>query len=119
MAIDGHNGVRTLRVLIVDDHDVVHWGFRVMLGQHAVGRAQAQRPHRRRRRSRWRERYEPHVALVDLFVGEESGPEIAERLRAARAAAADPADLRRRADLAERRQGRRRGGIRAEGLAGD
>ena len=25
-------------------------------------------------------RYEPHVALVDLFVGEESGAEIAERL---------------------------------------
>jgi two-component system response regulator DesR len=26
-------------------------------------------------------RYEPHVAVVDLFVGEESGPEISERLR--------------------------------------
>jgi two-component system response regulator DesR len=28
-------------------------------------------------------RYEPHVAVVDLFVGEESGPEICERLRQA------------------------------------
>jgi two-component system response regulator DesR len=27
-------------------------------------------------------RYEPHVALVDLFLGGESGPEICERLRA-------------------------------------
>ena len=27
-------------------------------------------------------RYEPHVALVDLFLGGESGPEISERLRA-------------------------------------
>jgi two-component system response regulator DesR len=27
-------------------------------------------------------RYEPHVALVDLFVGQESGAEISERLRA-------------------------------------
>ena len=24
---------RRLRVLVVDDHDVVHWGFRLMLGQ--------------------------------------------------------------------------------------
>lgn len=29
-------------------------------------------------------RYEPHVALVDLFLGDESGPEICERLRAER-----------------------------------
>src|SRR5215467_985562 len=28
------------------------------------------------------QRYEPHVALVDLFVGQESGAEICERLRA-------------------------------------
>ena len=24
---------RRLRVLVVDDHDVVHWGFRVLLGE--------------------------------------------------------------------------------------
>ena len=24
---------RKLRVLIVDDHEVVHWGFRLMLGE--------------------------------------------------------------------------------------
>ena len=72
-----------LRVLVVDDHDVVHWGFRLMLaelpwverclsartGDEAVALAQ---------------RYEPHVALVDLFVGEESGPDISERLHVAR-----------------------------------
>jgi DNA-binding NarL/FixJ family response regulator len=68
-----------MRVLVVDDHDVVHWGIRLML---------AELP--------WVERclsarnadeafalahdYAPHVALVDLFVGEESGPEICERL---------------------------------------
>jgi DNA-binding NarL/FixJ family response regulator len=71
-----------LSVLVVDDHEVVHWGFRLML---------AQQP--------WVERclsasngeqavalvgrYRPHVALVDLFIGEESGAEICERLRAA------------------------------------
>jgi DNA-binding NarL/FixJ family response regulator len=70
-----------LRVLVVDDHDVVHWGFRLMLTQ-----------------QRWVERclsaqngiealelaarYRPHVALVDLFIGEESGADVCERIRA-------------------------------------
>ena len=68
-----------LRVLVVDDHDVVQWGFRLMLGE-----------------LEWVERYlsarngdealdltrqhAPDVALVDLFLGEESGPEVCERL---------------------------------------
>jgi two-component system response regulator DesR len=74
---------RALRVLVVDDHDVVHWGFRLMLselpwvercisartGEEAVALAR---------------RHNPDVALVDLFVGEESGPEICERLHLAR-----------------------------------
>jgi DNA-binding NarL/FixJ family response regulator len=71
-----------LSVLVVDDHDVVHWGFRLMLtelpwverclsaqsGTDAVALAV---------------RYRPHVALVDLFIGEESGAEICEQLREA------------------------------------
>ena len=71
---------RQLGVLVVDDHEVVHWGLRLMLGQQpwvkrclsaltgdeAVELAQ---------------RYEPQVALVDLFVGQESGADICERLR--------------------------------------
>jgi DNA-binding NarL/FixJ family response regulator len=72
---------RRLRILVVDDHDVVHWGFRLMLGQmpwverclSARTGAEAVAVCRR---------YEPHVALVDLFLGGESGPEICERLRA-------------------------------------
>jgi DNA-binding NarL/FixJ family response regulator len=74
---------RRLRVLVVDDHDVVHWGFRVMLselpwverclsartGEEAIALAR---------------RHEPDVALVDLFVGEESGPQICESLHLAR-----------------------------------
>ena len=72
---------KRLRVLVVDDHDVVHWGFRLMLGQmpwvdrclSARTGAEALAVCRR---------YEPHVALVDLFLGSESGPEICERLRA-------------------------------------
>jgi two-component system response regulator DesR len=71
---------RKLCVLIVDDHDVVHWGFRLLFsqqpwvtrclsarsGQEAIGHTR---------------RFEPHVALVDLFVGDESGAEICEQLR--------------------------------------
>ncbi|MDX6686463.1 MAG: hypothetical protein QOF86_2591 [Baekduia sp.] len=74
---------RALRVLVVDDHDVVHWGFRLMLselpwvercisartGEEAIALAR---------------RHTPDVALVDLFVGEESGPEICEQLHLAR-----------------------------------
>jgi two-component system response regulator DesR len=70
-------------VLVVDDHDVVHWGFRLMLselpwvarcisartGEEAIALAR---------------RHAPDVALVDLFVGEESGPEICEQLHLAR-----------------------------------
>jgi two-component system response regulator DesR len=67
--------------MVVDDHDVIHWGFRLMLGQmpwverclSARTGAEAVAVCRR---------YEPHVALVDLFLGGESGPEICERLRA-------------------------------------
>jgi DNA-binding NarL/FixJ family response regulator len=72
---------KRLRVLIVDDHDVVHWGFRLMLGQTEwvercigarTGSEAVELCHR----------YEPHVALVDLFLGAESGAEVCERLRA-------------------------------------
>jgi DNA-binding NarL/FixJ family response regulator len=71
---------RRLRVLVVDDHDVVHWGFRLLLtdqtwverclsartGEEAIAMAR---------------RWEPHVALVDLFLGSESGADVCEALR--------------------------------------
>jgi DNA-binding NarL/FixJ family response regulator len=64
-----------LRVLIVDDHDVVHWGFRLMLGnQPWVERCISSRS--AAEAYALAARYKPHVALVDLFIGEESGPEI-------------------------------------------
>ncbi len=69
-----------LRVLVVDDHDVVHWGLRLMLSEQPwVEQCLAART--------GREALEharasaPHVALVDLFVGEESGAQICEALR--------------------------------------
>jgi two-component system response regulator DesR len=69
-----------LRVLVVDDHDVVHWGLRALLGaQPWVERCLA--AHDAAEALELARQYEPHVALVDLFVGSESGPEICERLR--------------------------------------
>jgi DNA-binding NarL/FixJ family response regulator len=79
--LDGPLSPTRLRVLVVDDHDVVHWGFRLMLTQQpwverclsASNGAEA---------LDLATRYRPHVALVDLFIGEESGAEICEQLRA-------------------------------------
>src|SRR6478736_4475849 len=71
-----------LRVLVVDDHDVVHWGFRLMLTQQPwVERCVS--AHTGAEAVRLAGRYRPHVALVDLFIGEESGAEVCEQLRAA------------------------------------
>jgi two-component system response regulator DesR len=73
---------RRLSILVVDDHEVVHWGLRLMLGEQPwVERCLA--AHDGEEALAHARRYEPHVALVDLFVGEESGAEICERLRLA------------------------------------
>jgi DNA-binding NarL/FixJ family response regulator len=70
-----------LRVLVVDDHDVVQWGFRLLLerqswverclaasdGAEAVEICRTQRP---------------EVALVDMLLGSESGAEVCEEIRA-------------------------------------
>lgn len=73
---------RRLRLLVVDDHEVVHWGFRLMLGaqpwvERCLGATTSEEALALARR------YEPHVALVDLFVGTESGAELCGRLREA------------------------------------
>jgi len=75
------SGERKLRVLVVDDHEVVHWGLRLMLGEQPwVERCLSAR--NGAEAMALLARYHPHVALVDLFVGQESGAEICERLRA-------------------------------------
>ena len=81
-ARDGPPAVeRRLRVLVVDDHEVVHWGFRTMLGEQPwVERCLSARTGAEA--VTLAERYEPDVALVDLFMGDESGADICERLRA-------------------------------------
>jgi DNA-binding NarL/FixJ family response regulator len=71
---------RRLRVLVVDDHDVVHWGFRLLLTEQPwVERCLTARDFEEA--LDLTRRYEPHVALVDLFVGEESGAELCEAIR--------------------------------------
>jgi DNA-binding NarL/FixJ family response regulator len=78
--LDSADNETKLRVLIVDDHDVVHWGFRLMLGnQPWVERCISSRSGAEA--YALAARFKPHVALVDLFIGEESGPEISAQLR--------------------------------------
>ncbi len=71
------------RVLVVDDHDVVHWGVRTLLRRQAwVSRAWSARTGAEAVALAARHRIDP--ALVDLFVGSESGPDICERLQLVR-----------------------------------
>jgi DNA-binding NarL/FixJ family response regulator len=71
---------RRLRVLVVDDHDVVHWGFRVLLAEQPwVERCLAARTGSEALalvRS-----LRPHVALVDLFLAGESGTDLCQAIR--------------------------------------
>jgi two-component system response regulator DesR len=70
----------SLRVLVVDDHDVVHWGFRVMFSQQPwVERCLAARTGAEA--LELTRRYEPHVALVDLFLAGESGADVCKSIR--------------------------------------
>ena len=98
---------RNLRVLVVDDHDVVHWGFRLLLTEQPwVERClTASNVDEALELAR---RYEPHVALVDLFLGEESGAELCEAIRRESPHTRDAADLGRRVDLAAGGEGGRR-----------
>jgi DNA-binding NarL/FixJ family response regulator len=71
---------RQLRVLVVDDHDVVHWGFRVLLGEQPwVERCLAARTGAEA--LALVRTFEPHVALVDLFLADESGAELCDSIR--------------------------------------
>jgi DNA-binding NarL/FixJ family response regulator len=74
---------RSLCVMVVDDHEVVHWGLRTMLERMAwVGRTLS--AHDGADAIELASSEPVDVALVDLFVGAESGPDICERMLAAR-----------------------------------
>jgi len=73
---------RKLRVLVVDDHDVVHWGFRVLLGEQPwVERCVAARTGAEALALLPAVR--PDVALVDLFLAGESGADVCDSIRKA------------------------------------
>ena len=106
---------RRLRVLVVDDHDVVHWGFRVLLGEQPwVERCLAARTGEEA--LELTRTFDPHVALVDLFLAGESGADVCESIRDRFAIDAGTAHLRRRSDVPGRRPGRGRVGVRLQGL---
>lgn len=71
-----------MRVLVVDDHDVVQWGFRVLLAEQrwveqCLAASSAEQA------IEMATRFKPDVALVDLFLGEESGAELCEGIKEA------------------------------------
>jgi DNA-binding NarL/FixJ family response regulator len=68
---------RDLSVLVVDDHAVVQWGFKLLLGRQPwIGRCElASGPEQALELSA---KMTPDVALVDLFLGERSGAELCE-----------------------------------------
>ena len=71
---------RRLRVLVVDDHDVVQWGFRMLLGEQSwVERCLAARTGAEA--LELTRAYAPHVALVDLFLSDESGADVCASIR--------------------------------------
>ncbi len=71
---------RRLSVLVVDDHDVVHWGFRMLLGQQPwVERCLAARTGEEA--LELTRTFSPHVALVDVFLSGESGADVCESIR--------------------------------------
>jgi DNA-binding NarL/FixJ family response regulator len=73
---------RKLRVLVVDDHDVVHWGFRVLLGEQPwVQRCLSARSGEEA--LALLPTLRPHVALVDLFLAGESGADVCASIRRA------------------------------------
>jgi two-component system response regulator DesR len=67
--------------MVVDDHDVVHWGFRLLLERQPwVQRCSAASTGAEA--LALAERLRPDVALIDLFLGDESGAELTQELKA-------------------------------------
>jgi DNA-binding NarL/FixJ family response regulator len=82
MSAEPRTSERPLRVLIVDDHDVVHWGFRLLLERQAwVERCVAAKSKAEALSAAAELR--PDVALVDLLLRDESGAELCEELHEA------------------------------------
>ena len=74
--------VGPVRILVVEDHEVLRSGLRWLLTRVGVGGAAARWPRAARRRSRSRPRSAFDVALVDVDLGAECGLAVCERLGA-------------------------------------
>jgi two-component system response regulator DesR len=71
---------RRLRVLLVDGQDLIHWGFKMLLAAEPwVERFVA--AHNSAQALELARRYQPHVAVVDLQLGGESGADLCEQIR--------------------------------------
>jgi DNA-binding NarL/FixJ family response regulator len=78
--IGGRRLQRRLRVLVVDDHDVVHWGFRLLLAEQPwVERCLAART--AAEALELTRTLRPDLALVDLFLAGDSGAELCQQIR--------------------------------------
>jgi DNA-binding NarL/FixJ family response regulator len=76
------NGGGKMSVLVVDDHAVVQWGFRLLLGRQPwMGECDVAST--TEEAVELARRNKPDVALVDLFLGERSGAELCEALKEA------------------------------------
>lgn len=76
--VDGRVGVR---VLVVEDHEIVQWGLRSLLGRQSW--VQRCVPARSAKDAlELAHRYDPHVALVDVFVSDGTGVDVCTQLRA-------------------------------------
>jgi DNA-binding NarL/FixJ family response regulator len=80
---EAESDARPLSVLVVHGHDVVRSGFRLLLSQLPWMRRCLGARNVEEAVTLWN-RYEPHVALVDLFVGETPGTDLCARLRSLR-----------------------------------
>ena len=69
-----------LSVLIVDDHDVVHWGFKLLLSRQPWVESCSSASNSEEALTLIREG-DFDVALVDLFLGRESGADLCEEIR--------------------------------------
>jgi DNA-binding NarL/FixJ family response regulator len=73
---------RRFAILIVDDHELIHWGFRLKLSRETwVRRCLGAR--NSGEALRMVTRYRPHIVLIDLMLGDESGSDLCEAVLAA------------------------------------
>jgi DNA-binding NarL/FixJ family response regulator len=74
-----HEEGRRLAILIVDDHEVVHWGFRLKLSREPWVR-RCLGAHTSDEALQMVLRYSPQVVLIDLMLGDEAGADLCEQI---------------------------------------